>query len=325
MTARVLAIVVTHNPRMEAFKISLRAIFAQADATVIIDNASSNLAEVQQAVDEISQLSSSPLSNNPLSNNPLSKECGGVVLAQTGNLGLGAAHNIGIAYARAHKFSHCLLLDQDSVPLPGMVQNLMLASKQKQQQPLSAVGATYLNADNGSESFFIRFGKLKFLRQYCAARDDDGCIEADFLISSGCLISLSAIDAIGMMDESLFIDHVDTEWFLRARSKGFRAFGVCNAVMQHGLGERTHRVKLRRQRNVPQHQPFRYYYIFRNSIILYKRRYVSLLWIWNDVQRLVMVAIMFALLRAPRWQNTKMMARGIVDGVRGVAGRVDLG
>ena len=38
------------------------------------------------------------------------------------------------------------------------------------------------------------------------------------LISSGCLIPLSAIDTIGEMDEELFIDHVDTDWFLRAKS-----------------------------------------------------------------------------------------------------------
>jgi rhamnosyltransferase len=144
------------------------------------------------------------------------------------------------------------------------------------------------------------------------------------------LIALSAIDDIGLMDEGLFIDHVDTEWFLRAKSKGYQAFGVCGAVMQHGLGEQTHQVSLLtargrgRQRNVPQHKPFRYYYIFRNSILLYKRNYASGLWKWNDSQRLLMIAVMFGVFKAPRWKNLKMMYKGLIDGAKGVSGPAEL-
>lgn len=305
MTERVLAIVVTHNPQMAALKVSLRAVAEQVEAAVIVDNASDNLADIQALLGDI-------------------QDGSGAVLPQAENLGLGAAHNIGIRYAREHGYSHCLLLDQDSVPLTDMVQNLLTASLSKASQSLSAVGATYINADTGGESFFVRFGWLKFRRHYCGERDDDGCVEADFLISSGSLISLAAIDEVGEMDESLFIDHVDTEWFLRARAKGLRAWGVCDAVMQHGLGEQTHQINLRRQRNIPQHKPFRYYYIFRNSVALYKRGYASTMWKWNDIQRLCLIAAMFALFKAPRWANAKMMARGIVDGIRGVSGRLAL-
>jgi rhamnosyltransferase len=145
-------------------------------------------------------------------------------------------------------------------------------------------------------------------------------VPADFLISSGTLFNLDAIDKVGQMDESLFIDHVDTEWFLRARSLGMRAYGVCDAVMQHGLGEQTHRITLGRQRNVPQHKPFRYYYIFRNSVALYRRGYASALWKWNDLQRLIMIAVMFGAWKSPRWQNLKMMGKGIWHGLRGVTG-----
>ncbi|MEM7360980.1 MAG: glycosyltransferase family 2 protein [Pseudomonadota bacterium] len=305
MSERVLAIVVTHNPQIAALQVSLRAVAQQVDAAIIIDNASDNLDDIRALLVDI-------------------QDGSGGVLAQKENLGLGAAHNIGIRHAREHGFSHCLLLDQDSVPLDDMVRNLVTASQRKSSANLSAVGATYINADTGGESFFVRFGWLKFRRQYCGERDADGCIEADFLISSGSLISLAAIDQVGKMDESLFIDHVDTEWFLRARAKGLRAFGVCDAVMQHGLGEQTHRINLRRQRNIPQHKPFRYYYIFRNSVALYKRGYASALWKWNDLQRLILIAVMFALFKSPRRANAKMMLRGVIDGFRGVSGRVQL-
>lgn len=301
MNPRVLSIVVTYNPEVSALKRALEAIIAQDSEVLIVDNASRNVV----AVRELS--ASSPV----------------IALRELDhNSGLGAAHNRGIAHARQHGFTHVVLFDQDSIPLDAMIPRLLAASEQKSAQGLvSAVGASYLNADVGTESFFVRFGALKFKRLYCGDRDQDGCIKADFLISSGSLISLQTLDAVGDMDESLFIDHVDTEWFLRAGSQGYSAFGVCDAVMQHGLGESTHRVQLgRRQRNVPQHKPFRYYYIFRNSVLLYKRGYASALWKWNDVQRLGLIAVMFGIVKKPRWQNLKMMARGVWHGIKGLTG-----
>ncbi|MFT4629134.1 MAG: rhamnosyltransferase [Arenicella sp.] len=316
MSDRVLAIIVCHNPQIDALAVALRTVVKQVAATLLVDNASVNVAEIEQLLGVLN-IEQPSLSAS--------------LLKQTNNLGLGAAHNLGFQFARTHGFNHCLILDQDSVPMDDMVANLLLAAKSKlasKSVKLSAVGATYLNADNGTESFFIKFGALKFRRQYCAERDSDSCIEADFLISSGSLIALSAIDDIGLMDEGLFIDHVDTEWFLRAKSKGYQAFGVCGAVMQHGLGEQTHQVSLLtargRLRNVPQHKPFRYYYIFRNSIALYKRSYASGLWKWNDIQRLLMIAVMFGAFKAPRWKNLKMMYKGVVDGIKGVSGPAEL-
>lgn len=318
MSDRILAIIVCHNPQIDALAVALRAVAKQVAATLVVDNASVNVADIDHLLGVLN-------SEDPSFSATLSK--------QTNNLGLGAAHNLGFQFARTHGFNYCLILDQDSVPMDDMVANLLQASKAKNAAKavkLSAVGATYLNADNGSESFFVKFGPLKFRRRYCAERDSDSCIEADFLISSGSLIALSAIDDVGPMDEDLFIDHVDTEWFLRAKSKAYQAFGVCDAVMQHGLGEQTHQVSLPtargrgRQRNVPQHKPFRYYYIFRNSILLYKRGYASKLWKWNDCQRLVMIAVMFGVFKAPRWKNFRMMCKGVVDGVKGVSGPANL-
>lgn len=308
MNRRVLAIIVCHNPQPEALTVLLKALLNQGVSAVLVDNASLNQTELERVVNQAGddfQLT-----------------------RMEHNVGLGAAHNIGAKIARQGGYDYILLLDQDSVPLKGMVANLLDAHETKSKDhKVSAVGATYLNADNGAESFFVRFGWLKFSREFCAKRDSHGCIEADFLISSGSLIALDTLRFIGDMEEALFIDHVDTEWFLRARAKGHRAYGVCDAVMQHGLGEKTHQVNLGlgkrgRQRNVPQHKPFRYYYIFRNSILLYKRGYASALWKWNDIQRLLMIAIMFGLFKAPRAENAKMMWHGLMDGLRGKTGKV---
>ncbi|RBP48445.1 glycosyltransferase family 2 protein [Arenicella xantha] len=301
MSKKVLAIVVTYNPELPSLRLTLAALLKQDCGVLVVDNGSTNGAEIGQLCEQLETVVFAP---------------------QRDNLGVGAAHNAGIAYAQQNAYPYVLIMDQDSVPLTGMVAALVAAHEQQSKShPVSAVGVSYLNADTGSESFFVRFGKLKFARRYCNERDQLGCLEADFLISSGSLIRTDTIEHIGTMDESLFIDHVDTEWFLRAKNRGYRAFGVCDALMQHGLGEQTHRVAIGgRQRNVPQHKPFRYYYIMRNSVLLYRRGYCSNWWKWNDIQRLGMIFIMFGLVKAPRRANLSMMLRGVWHGLRGVTG-----
>ncbi len=254
--------------------------------------------------------------------------CDGVTLdRQPRNRGLGAAQNIGIRAARVGGYDYVLLFDQDSCPNPGMVAALLHAHQQKAQtSSVAAVGPVYANRQGETESFFVRFGALKFKRVYKSQADGDGCIAADFLISSGSLFSIDVFDKVGLLDETLFIDHVDTEWFLRARALGYHSFGVAAASMRHALGESTHRISLGgRVRNVPQHKPFRYYYIFRNSVLLYKRGGVSVLWKWNDVQRLLQIFVMFAVLRAPRVANLRMMAKGVLHGLIGRSGKLDEG
>jgi rhamnosyltransferase len=243
-------------------------------------------------------------------------------LSLESNLGIAAAHNAGIAHARGAGARYVLLMDQDSIPAEDMVEHLRraLARLLDENSKVSAVGACYFGSHIDNESFFVRFGRLKFRRAYCSECPPGEPIQADFLISSGSLIPLNVLDDVGNMDESLFIDHVDTDWFLRASAAGYTAFGVCEALMQHGLGERTLRIWIGHMRNVPQHSPFRYYYIFRNSILLYRRPHAQGKWIFNDVLRLLFIAVLYVLFCPPRWQNLKMICRGIKDGFRGVTG-----
>ena len=87
--------------------------------------------------------------------------------------------------------------------------------------------------------------------------------------------------------------------------------------MRHSLGERTFRVWLGRWRYLPIHKPFRYYYIYRNSVLLYRRSYPTIRWKQTDILRLLMMFVMFAVFAGDRVENLKMMCLGIKHGVRG--------
>ncbi|MET5116689.1 glycosyltransferase family 2 protein, partial [Burkholderia pseudomallei] len=64
-----------------------------------------------------------------------------------------------------------------------------------------------------------------------------------FLISSGSVISRGANARLGRFDEALFIDHVDTEYCLRAQAHNVPLYVEPSLVLNH-------RKRARRRHNV---------------------------------------------------------------------------
>lgn len=238
------------------------------------------------------------------------------------NIGVGAGHNRGIQWARARGFTHVLILDQDSVPRPDMVRHLVAALERLNAQgfPVSAVGPRYVDRYTGQMAGFVRLGRWRPTRVFCDSAQSGELLETDFIISSGSVIPMAVLDKVGEMNEGFFIDHVDTEWILRAKAQGYRSFGVCDAVMDHSIGNTTFRLWVGRWRNAPVHSPERNYYLFRNSINMYKMPHAPWRWIMNDIVRLVSIVIVFPLVAPERWCRIRLIARGIWHGLRGLTG-----
>ena len=292
----VVPIVVTYNPDEVTLMANLNALLSQARAIVVVDNGSnSNIDPILQKL-ELEW--------------PGALNC----LALKHNYGLGEAYNADIAIARGMKAVFVLLMDQDSIPEPGMLYELRNAhiNLARQGKHVGAVGACYRNHITAQKSHFVRVTRSGFTRLGCD--DKTNLVRADFLISSGSLISIKALDHIGNMDQDLFIDHIDTEWCFRAQSKGFEIYGTCSAVMLHSLGDRQISIWWGRWRTIPFHQPFRYYYMFRNSVLLWQRPYMPAAWKRADRLRILYALIFFTLFSPNRIANLFMMIKGLKDG-----------
>lgn len=194
------------------------------------------------------------------------------------NFGIGFAQNRGIELAREQGYERFLLFDQDSLPTPGLVLALDRALDQLALTGVrvGAVGPMRDDENDPSPTYFQKFDRFPPRHLYCS--DASPFVQADVLISSGMLVPLQAIQGIGLMDERLFIDHVDTEWCLRGLARDFRFFGVCDARIQHKLGLPGPRLWLGRWRNLTIHSPIRNYYFVRNSATLIRRNYIPGLW-----------------------------------------------
>jgi len=237
------------------------------------------------------------------------------------NIGIAAAQNIGIHQALDEGASHIILFDQDSAPAAGMVQALLSAESTltRQGSPVAAVGPVFIDEKIGTVSPAVRYSFLG-LRTVPVDLSSSGVVEADFLIASGCLIRASVLKIVGMMREDLFIDWVDNEWGLRARSMGLLCYVVADARMGHNIGDGLVRVLWR---HIHLHTEVRNYYLLRNAIYLMRVKTMGFRWKVSFLPRLPCYLVLYPLLSKHRARHFAMLLHALYDGLSGRLGSLN--
>ncbi len=295
------AIFVTYKPTKNLLERAIKALLSQVDGIVIVDNSTND--DEQYVINNINE-------------NITHRICIGM------NKGIGFAQNKGIKWAQDNGYSHVIFMDQDSVPEKDMVQHLLEATSKLENmgKKVAVVGPLVRHAGTGrSESILVRTGNLIKRVKF---KKSDGIARVENIISSGSLISLKTFDLVGYLDESLFIDLIDTEWCYRAQFKGYESYLVCRAGLNHHLGE-TEIIDFfnSNSRIVVRHTPERYYYQYRNAVLLFKKKYIPSCWkIYQIFRQLVPRFVFQALFLSPKKKNVTQMTLGIWHGIINVTG-----
>ncbi|MDO6691914.1 glycosyltransferase family 2 protein [Aliiglaciecola sp. 3_MG-2023] len=221
------------------------------------------------------------------------------------NIGIAAAHNVGLRDLRAAGCEYGMLLDQDSTideDFAFRLSSLLVASK-VEKRPVVAIGPRIIC------SFSEKTVKPRVQREVLVY-DEIVCVTQ--IISSGMMIDLSHLEAIGYKDESLFIDGVDHEWCWRAKQQNLMVAIADKVEMIHRLGDSrskfagiTYKVG----------SPVRLYYQFRNILLLSRRGYVPKYW---KTRNLCVLPIRFfanSLLQDRKLERLKFMLCGLWDGI----------
>jgi rhamnosyltransferase len=230
------------------------------------------------------------------------------------NSGIGAALNKGITRARQYEtIRYVLTVDQDSVLPSGYVQSLLAgeaAAKARGVTP-GLIGPARITGN-----------------PVMSAGMKNGIALGKEPIQSGLMFTSDALDELGNFREELFIDLVDTEFYLRATDAGWPTV-LADAGFDHSLGTFVdarvfgHTVRLPTgPLRVRTAATWRYYYIFRNRILVsrqYARKHP--LWVaagyWADLRHLAVVTIL-----APgRAARLAAAASGLRDGLLGRTGK----
>jgi rhamnosyltransferase len=241
---------------------------------------------------------------------------GAVIIRQPANLGIAAALNAGLKLAETNwEPTFFLTLDQDSVITDGYVERALRthADARKAGIDVGVVCAASYSGHpvptmSGTGPFVNAFDPMQ----------------------SGFVIPRSTVDRIGRFDEGLFIDGVDSEYTMRARSAGLSVLVGAGCDIAHDLGQRQPGMLLGRpvrlggrEISYNYHSPARVYYISRNGTIL-TLRYALKSPGWTAkrlVEELKAHVLRFSF-SPGRSKLLRAAARGFVDGVRGVTGRI---
>ncbi|HKU17795.1 MAG TPA: hypothetical protein VJP80_00830 [Candidatus Saccharimonadales bacterium] len=297
--ARVHAVVVSYRPDLLILSALLEALAPQVAVIQLVDNTQ---VEDTRVADLVQQLDLPALRLQRLGN----------------NYGIARAINLGAQAAWTDGASHILLSDQDSLPSPDMVRNLLRieAELRARGELVGAVGPTYTDTHTGITFPFQVDVPGKFFYGHVRPSAEVPVVEALSLITSGTLISSAAWTAIGPMREDFFIDHVDIEWSHRARATGLKLFGTYNATMGHRMGDDQLRVWYFGWRRENAYSPLRVYYRTRNFIALCRLSFMPARWKWRNGWYCAGVVYSQVFYGRQRGAALRMALRGLWDGLR---------
>lgn len=287
---KVIAIVVLYHDNTEEAASNIRTIARQVDKVCLVDNSSDAYPERFESIENA------------------------VYMPQYQNKGIAAAQNIALRYAIEAEADYVLFSDPDS-QIPEHAVATLFNTYQRMVEKgfkVGGVGSTAYNRSTGSpyplQSNFIQ------------NLSDEAVTEVTFLMNSISLIPTSLFSRVGLMDESLFIDGIDSEWCWRgAHQQGLRFFLDDHLHIMHQLGLGTRIIGGKERSITP---PARFYYQFRNYLWLYRRDYVPRKWLKENGLKYIIKAIYYPFMVAPRWKYLKNICNGIFVGLTGKPSKV---
>jgi hypothetical protein len=163
------------------------------------------------------------------------------------NLGFAAGCNVGIAAARDAGASHVILLNNDTIVLPGFVEPLVEAIRRHPDAGIA--GGTVLQLGDGpagrTDAIWYAGASLSKLRGEIGRsafgkkfEPDPQAGEAVTGFVSGCfaLIPIRVLDTVGWLDEDFFFGVEDLDFAWRLEERGFRSLYVPASVVWHRSG-----------------------------------------------------------------------------------------
>ena len=298
----VVATIVLYHPDFGLLENLLKSLNGQVDGVVAVDNTP----YLSSATMPLLSRFSYPISYVPLGE----------------NRGIAEAQNIGIREGILRGCSHVLLLDQDSTLPAGMVQKLLAAEGEllRAGKKIAAVGPQYIDEKTGIPSFAIRYREL-WVDRIRLDPHSSVPVETDILIASGSIIRAIALESVGMMRSDLFIDFVDTEWALRARSMGYKCYCVPDTVMMHSVGDVAVQAF---GRKVYLHSDLRKYYRVRNAMYLLRLQSMGRQWRSYVLRWIPYYLLLNLWISRNKMEIARLLLKALWDGFQGRLGAAHL-
>lgn len=238
------------------------------------------------------------------------RAAGADVVEHGANRGIGAALNTGVARLLALRpgLTDVLTLDQDSAVPEGYVAALLAA-----RSAAAAAGVRVGMVAPHSVGSILRLPVGRRAGEHDVRLGGEP-------IQSGLLVPTDVLDRLDGFDESLFIDGVDTDFWLRARDAGLHCVLAPGTRLEHRLG-RAITVGADHELPLLVAATFRYHYQWRNLVALVRthaRRHP--VWAARAVVRSARHLAVVTVLARGRLGRLREAYGGVRAGLRGEVG-----
>jgi rhamnosyltransferase len=286
------SVIVTYEPNIKGISDLIKSNYTDFNTIVIVDNCSSNIDLLKESIVDIENI---------------------IIIELNENLGIAYAQNVGICSLNDTSNDLIVFFDQDSYIGIGFIEKLI--DEYKYLESINdgpfVLGPSFYHRKKHFEYPIIKLNRYGF-REKIYLSSYKRAVEVSCIISSGMCVRRNVLADVGQMDSSLFIDYVDTEWCLRAISKGVRIFASPVLIMEHEIGDDN--IKLFRWR-IPVHSAFRRYYRIRNSFILFKYPHVPLIVCLRELIFSVTHQFLLIILTKNKKDYIKSLYRAVRDGL----------
>jgi GT2 family glycosyltransferase len=160
------------------------------------------------------------------------------VIRNRNNGGLAGAYNVAIKQIETHHADtrYILFLDDDT-DISSLSDFLISPTTHQalQQDDVAAVAPLYVERETGLPGTHIRMERFWYK---VLPRNLNEPTTVTFLINSMSLWKLSVIRRIGAYNTDLIVDHIDTDYCLRAKTLGYKLILNSTIRFQHSIGMR---------------------------------------------------------------------------------------
>lgn len=281
------AVIVTYNPSLKSLLQLLDQLSRQYCDSIIVDN--------------------SDVENEIVKNSAVN------YIWLGGNKGIATAQNIGITECKIKKYDYVIFFDQDSNISDGFISALYDPMVKNSFQ----ISAPVFFDEKRAFEYAITDVKRNGSRVKLYSEGKTEPFTSSVVISSGTMVRIEVFDAVGQMDDGLFIDYVDTEWCLRCFAKDILVHVIPQAKMVHSIGDNTLSFF---KFNVPVHSAFRRYYRVRNSFHLLRYKHVPKLLAFREIIFCVIHSAILIIKQKNRKEYLLSFLAGIRDGLLNVRG-----
>ena len=232
------------------------------------------------------------------------------------NSGIAHAQNIGTTHALNNEASVVVYFDQDSIMDDKYLERLLEPFGDEDE--LTVRVPVVCDSATGSSYPSISVSKWGFSRKIFVNNSNTPVLTS-IGVSSGTAVPSLIFTKVGLFDDSLFIDYVDTEWFLRCRFYSIAVLVIPRAVLNHRIGDSNIEKKYI---NLHIHPSKRVYYQVRNSIALLWMPHIPFIFSIREVSVTLIHKLFQTLYTEKKREHLRYILKGIFHGLASKSGSI---